>query len=521
MPATDTDVLLVDVPADFRMPESTWCLGYRYMIAALRRHGFRARILHPPIAIPGKAARARLIEEIVRASASIVGFTTYDVKLAPLLELIADLRAAGLSAHVTLGGLCASVVAREILEQYPAVDSVVTGEGEQSIVDLARNICSPDNTPPPGITLRRGLRVVAGPARPHLLDLTTLAPPCLDNFMLPGESASLRLVYGAVPVTASRGCYGRCSFCCIHEFYDVGGTSWRAIAPARVVDDIEHSVAATASSRITFVDENFMGPKLAGRSHAVEIAREIQRRGIIVEFNFGCRANDVDRATIEELRRAGLAAISIGIESMSPDTLRLFRKGTTRETNYAALALLERLGISTEITFIFFHPLLRLCEIPSNLRFIDFVHRSRHLYFNNHSPFTEFVPFFGTELCARLVREGLATRRIDGYELRYADPAVAFVASAVQSIPAERILDLRNLLPERYSPVITRMRAVLYELYVDLNMRRVPNLVAQLCKRFELGDTATSNAVQAVMTEFAVERDRIDSLTEDVLAHAA
>ncbi len=499
---TDSDVLFVDVPVDFRFPESSWCLGYRYMIAALRQAGFGGRILHPPLAAKGESARQRLIAEIVAASERIVGFTTYDLQLGPLLDLIAGLRSAGLRSHITLGGLCASAVSGEILEKQPCVDSVVVGEGERAIVDLAR-------APARGVY-----------QRPPLEDLSALPAPALEDFTSPGKSAPPRLINAAVPVIASRGCYGRCTFCCIHEFYRSLGTSWRGVPPAMVVDEIERSIAATGARRVTFVDENFMGPKLIGSTHAVGIAREIVRRGIAVEFNFGCRANDLDRSTLEELQRAGLAAVSVGVESMSAPTLRLFRKGTSPDVNYAALALLEELGVSTEITFIFFHPMLGLSEIRDNLRFVDYVNRSRHLYFNNRQPFTSFIPFFGTELTARMGTAGLTERRLDAYEVRYADPAVGFIESAVRSVPTERLMDLRNLLPEDYSPAVARLRRLLHDYYVNLNMQRIPELVAHLCDRFERGDSTGSDDVRAVMSEFDTERERIDRLAGDLLSHA-
>jgi radical SAM superfamily enzyme YgiQ (UPF0313 family) len=169
--------------------------------------------------------------------------------------------------------------------------------------------------------------------------------------------------------------------------------------------------------RVTFVDENFIGPGRVGRRHATDLAAELRRRSRDVRFNFGCRPNDVDLEVMADLQRSGLAGVSIGVESMAGPTLDLFNKKTTPEVNEAAVGILERLGLPTEITFIFFHPLSTLAELRENASFVERVRRSPTAYFNNGEPFTEFIPFFGTPMTELLIDRGLARRDLDGYSV--------------------------------------------------------------------------------------------------------
>ncbi|MCL4852284.1 MAG: B12-binding domain-containing radical SAM protein [Bryobacteraceae bacterium] len=521
-PAADIDVLFADIPWDFSFPESSWCLGYRYMIASLRRHGFSARILHPP-SIRDGPVRERMIQQIVGSNAQILGFTTYDVQLGPLLEFIKDLRRRGLRSHVTLGGLCASAAAEALMAGYEAIDSVVFGEGETSIVELASQIIRGTKPSPiPGVYRRDGRHVVTGGPRPLVEDLDSLTPPVLDDFADPECNAPLRLTNGCVPATASRGCYGRCSFCCVQKFYRSSpGKTWRGRGAAAVAEEISRVTAATGCHRITFVDENFMGPGTEGRTHAVEVAREIKRRTPGIQFNFGCRANDVDRATMEELKSAGLAAVTLGIESMSAEALRLFNKGTTPAVNYRALAILDELELFTEITFIFFHPLSTLREVRENLRLIEYVRQSKYLYFNNRQPFSAYIPFFGTDLAARLERKALAERTLHDFRTSHADPRVAFIAQAVLAGPSDALLNLRSLLPEGRSPELTRMRDALLGQYVHLNMVRIPELVERMCDGFDQGEDISGSGVCTAAAELQAEARRIETLTARFLAHVA
>jgi anaerobic magnesium-protoporphyrin IX monomethyl ester cyclase len=516
----NVDVLFVDVPRDFSSPESSWCLGYRYLISSVRTAGFSAGLLHPPLG-RGRSSRQRLIEEIVRSDARIVGMTTYDVQLRSLLQLVRELRQAGLRSHVVLGGLCASAIPERLLLEHPGVDSVVFGEGETPIVDLARYVIRREGTlPAPGLCVREGDAIRKGDARGLAPDLDDLPAPALDDFRDPEESSPLRLVNGCVPVVASRGCYGRCSFCCIHPFYRARpGKVWRGRSPAGIVDEIEALHSAVGAERVTFVDENFMGPGAIGRRHALGIADEIRRRGLKVRFNFGCRPNDVDRETIVALRDAGLAAVSLGIESMSPDTLELFKKGTTPRINRDSIELMDELGIPVEITFIFFHPLSRLSDIRENLEFVEFVRQRPHAYFSSNHPFTEFVPFFGTELSGLLEGRGLVRRSLDGWSVDYADPRVAFIVECVRRVPVDALSRLRRVLPADRSETMRGLAAGLRDWESHLNMVQLPELISDLCGLLEQGAPVDGSRVRAAARAFDRDADGIRSLAGQILAH--
>ncbi len=516
------DVLFVDLPRDMTFPVSEWCLGYRYLIAALRENGFSAALLHPRRPQHGSAKRA-LIDDILASNASIVGFTTYDVQLYPLLLFIHELRRAGLRSHITLGGMCASAAVERILEDNQDIDSVVFGEGELSVVDLARRVVRREGQKAiPGVSLRDDRRVVTGEPRPLVDDLDVLPQPALDNFRDPLDAAPLFCVNDCVPILGSRGCYGKCSFCCVQRFYrSCPGQTWRGFSAPAVVREMSRATALTGLENVTFVDENFMGPASVGRQHASDIAREVKHQQLAVPFNFGCRPNDVQRESFELLKDAGLSAVTLGVESMSREALRLFNKGTTPEANYKALELLEALQIYAEITFIFFHPLSTLSEVRDNLDFVQFVAQSKYAYFNNHQPFSEFVPFFGTELTSRFTEMGLVTRDLRGYSVNYADCYAGFIARRVLDVPVDYLSRLRQLTSLNGSERLQEVRASLLDYDVYLNMIKLPGLVSDLCDVFERGAKISSDKVSAIVRQFDRETEAIHSLVQQFASHMA
>jgi len=61
------------------------------------------------------------------------------------VQLADELRRAGFRGHITAGGHFATFNARRLLADYPAIDSIVHGEGEEAIVDLAEYLSAPES----------------------------------------------------------------------------------------------------------------------------------------------------------------------------------------------------------------------------------------------------------------------------------------------------------------------------------------------------------------------------------------
>lgn len=526
-----TDALFVHVPGSWRFPAEEWCLGYRYLVAALRSAGFSAGIVHPPFVTDGTAG-ARLVAGLVAREPRIVGLTTYDAGLPALLDLVAEMRRAGLRAHVTLGGLCATAAPEWILERAPGVDSIVRGEGERTIVDLADHVIrGTTRLPIPGATVRAGTGIVSGEPRPFLKDLDDLPRPMWDA-PARGEPARDGLVTGAVsppphrrpdvaPVIGSRGCYGRCSSCGIERFYRSSPRSrpWRGRSAARIADDVADAVRATGVHEVTFVDENFMGPGRSGRLHAVQIADELVRRGRPAAFSFACRADDVDRDTFGALKDAGLRAVILGIESMSQSTLELFRKNTTPQVNARALEVLTELGVDTEIRFVFFNPLSTLDDVRTGLAFVSQVARLPGTCFTDGQPYTEFVPFVGTSLTALLAGLGYVHGSVGDYSLRYSDARVGFLARTATGVPLDDLAMLQLALPAGRDARAAEARARLSAYHRHLALHRLPELLSDACDAFAAGAGESDPRLLAVVAALDAESTRIRSLVDRFVAH--
>ena len=102
-------------------------------------------------------------------------------------------------------------LARQRLMRYASyLDFILNGEFEETLADLLQDFSVAGSIRPlPGVVLRD--HAVA--ARPLIDDLARLPLP--DDV---GSNQS----YHSLNIAASRGCFGRCSFCFIRSFYGCG-----------------------------------------------------------------------------------------------------------------------------------------------------------------------------------------------------------------------------------------------------------------------------------------------------------
>ncbi|MBN2107004.1 MAG: cobalamin-dependent protein, partial [Deltaproteobacteria bacterium] len=113
---------------------------------------------------------------------------------------------------VVLFGIFPTFAFKEILSQHHCVDAIILGEPEMTFCELAAaygtGACRVDAVAGIACRDRHGVKQT---------DFRAPVDP-LDRLPFPlRHQASLALVGGSI--LGSRGCHGRCSFCCINPFY--------------------------------------------------------------------------------------------------------------------------------------------------------------------------------------------------------------------------------------------------------------------------------------------------------------
>jgi len=278
--------------------------GVLTMAAELRARGFDADVINLstlPVEQATAAIRGR--------PAELFGLSCYTFHRHATAALGAEIKRLFPESHLTIGGPHVSALAREWLDHYPAFDTVVIGEGEATVVELAERLR--DGQPAaetPGTAYRAGDAGRAArlaPVRPLLADLDAVARPWVQ------------FDYGFI--ITSRGCPGKCTFCCSPKLW---GSKIRFRSAENVLEELEELVARRGHRFLNVKDDTFT----ANRKRALAICEGIVDRGLVFRWVCDTRADLVDPEILGAMRRAGCVRLNLGVESGNPEILRNLNK---------------------------------------------------------------------------------------------------------------------------------------------------------------------------------------------------
>jgi radical SAM superfamily enzyme YgiQ (UPF0313 family) len=244
--------------------------------------------------------------------------------------------------RVVVGGRHFSALAEETLENIPEIDVVVRGEGEMTLRELCeamakgRPLSNVD-----GITYRENGSVVSNPERDPEKEIEKLSYSIRDLPEGPyhlKHSVSLKKsneISNPISVMTSRGCPGRCVYCCL----SAGRVRYRdSIA---VVDEIEQKMHLAHTNELGIADSSFT----VNQRHVVGICEEILRRNLTLKWSCQSRVN-IDVEILKLMKEAGCVEISVGVESASPKILKAIEKKINLDQVLRFLEMGKRIGLS-------------------------------------------------------------------------------------------------------------------------------------------------------------------------------
>jgi hopanoid C-3 methylase len=249
----------------------------------------------------------------------IVGATGFTAEVPHAQEICRIARRELPEARIVVGGHHATMSPAEFDD--PAVDVLVTGEGDRTFPDLLRTIESGgDLSRVAGIAYREGGRLVSTPPREPIKDLDEVPWPRRDLVSEYRSGYFFRFWDDIYSIETTRGCPYRCTFCSVWKFF---GGKVRFKSPERVV--AEMGALPEDCDYFAVVDDNF----LASMPRTRKIARLMQEREIRKRFWIQGRADAMvkDPEGMAALARMGLSTVLIGLESYRQEDLGQFNKG--------------------------------------------------------------------------------------------------------------------------------------------------------------------------------------------------
>ncbi|RPH58650.1 MAG: RiPP maturation radical SAM protein 1, partial [Acidobacteria bacterium] len=309
------------------------------------------------------AARARVepflsacLHDVLRDQPRIVGFTSVFQQHVASLALARLIKQARPDIFVVLGGAnCERVMGAETVRQFPFVDAVVSGEGDQVFPELVQRVL--DRAPVAGLQGVRTRDSVAsefGKAQfstaPPIRNLDELPYPDFGDYFAQFEASR----YGRewqpnLFFETSRGCWWgekmHCTFCGLN-----GATmAFRSKSPQRALDELVTLAERHPGCNVQVVDN------ILDMNYFKTFVPELAARRVGLGLFYETKSN-LKKDQIRLLRAAGIRFIQPGIESFSDTVLTLMRKGVSGLQNIQVLKWCKELGVEPNWNLLFGFP---------------------------------------------------------------------------------------------------------------------------------------------------------------------
>ena len=280
------------------------------------------------------------------ASADVVFFSINTFNATRGYQL-ADALRTRTRAILVFGGMHASLNWPEAIAHC---DYVLTGDGDESIVDLLRALDRGEEPGFPGLVKHRGGTVVFTGPRAQPEDIDTIP----DRSLVVGYARLARRYDTLWPqVHASRGCPHACDYCAVIQHF---GRRIRKRSPENVVEDIRQAVAfhrrrivPRLNTCVWITDDNFAHD----RPWAISVLKAIIASGIRAQYSVQARYElGFDDELLDLLREAGFVEVALGIEFLDDRAFESYRKQSKREDIVRAIANIRRHGVGVRGLFI-------------------------------------------------------------------------------------------------------------------------------------------------------------------------
>ncbi len=464
-------------------------LGVGYIAAYLRQHGYSVKIVDQNLLQQNLDG---IIQKVITERPFLVGIACYQSAFTVLQEFARTVKKSLPEIHLAMGGVFATNSYQNIFREIPELDSIILGDGEETFTNLADALLNDENW--------QTISHLTYPDDPaHLTkspkydtDITTLPDPARDTLPVVIERSLFPTI------SASRGCYGNCSYCSI----TIQNRKRRCREMISVIDEMERLFKDYRADYFYFIDDTFIGGSKKDYQRIEEFARELEQRKLPFQFSIECRANEVDAILLRKLQKIGLYSVFLGLESGYQPTLDMFRKGITVEQNITAVKTLNELGIRYNIGFIMFHPFTTLQEVEANLNFLMHTEQKNFL----DSLHRTLMVFNNAPIADQLAQEGITCQP-------WYDTAVPFLHTEIQP--------LYNFVEEftaGIKPGINQL-AVHFSQSNDQNEKtQIARLHSTLCSTYvnalyQYTQLADENFLKEKMDEL---RDHYSSVTQDL-----
>jgi anaerobic magnesium-protoporphyrin IX monomethyl ester cyclase len=381
-------------------------LGVCYLASVLQKAGHAVSIID---ATPLNLSIETLTEKILFEKPDMVGLSLYTYTADIGLSLAKSLKLKT-SIPIIVGGAHATALPRYFLNPDTAIDVVVIGEGEETLLDLVENWkkdhWSKSLNEIKGIAFRNNFgKIIINDLRKPV-DMEKIPFPARE---LLDHSLYIQLPYVCKrpPVTniaTSRHCpHGKCTYCSVNIN---SKSQYRRFSTRRVITEIKFLIDKYGIKEFYFWDEVFT----VNEEWVVEFCSLLLQEGIDIAWTCYGRINLVTQKMLQAMAKAGCWYILYGIESGNQMLLDKVEKGINLNDVRRVISWTKESGIEVMDAFQFGLPGETAELAEETIKFamklnLDYAH------------FSFTTPFPGTKLYKSAREEGILKSDFSKYTI--------------------------------------------------------------------------------------------------------
>ncbi len=289
----------------------------------------------------------QLVQELTKAAPDclLIGHTGSTAAHPIAMQTAQAMRQAFPHMTIIYGGVYPTYAAQAILQEHPAVDVIVHGEGEATIVELIAALAQGQSLATvKGISWRAEGKIQTNPMRAPIANLDQYRP----GWELVDWSAYQLFGFGrAAGMQFSRGCTLHCTYCGQWSFW----RRWRHRSAENFADELEKLVRDYGVRIVWLADEHFAADPDAAHAALAAVAA----RGLDLSINLNLTAAAVvrDAERLALYKAAGVDNVIMGVEALNDQTVAAVHKDNPFAVSKEAVRLLRQHGIVSLVNLIY------------------------------------------------------------------------------------------------------------------------------------------------------------------------
>jgi radical SAM superfamily enzyme YgiQ (UPF0313 family) len=318
-------------------------VGLLVLLSTLARSGLRAEIYKPEILIAKDQDLTLVARDILSRRPKSLGFSTWCDSFPVSLLLAEEIKKIDPAMPILFGGPQASILAKNIMEKYPAVDYILRGEADYTLPEFISRLLNGGKEEAkdiPGLVYRDPSthRVISDSPGEIVKDLDNLPVPAYEKIF---QKSKIR-------IDAGRGCPYPCTYCTTNQFFS---RKYRVKSAGRIIEEMEYGNQQLGVTGFGISHDMFTLNKDFIADFSGKLTTWNNSRKVPFDWTCSARTDCVTEDMLTQMRKSGCKAIFFGIESGSERIQKEIRKNLDLDEAVRIIRHSAELGIVTIVSY--------------------------------------------------------------------------------------------------------------------------------------------------------------------------